>query len=172
MSTFVVTPEKLSEILREQAREFPQAVRKGMVAAARRGQAHMPKKTPTDMGQLRNSWRLRQVPDVALMNDAPHAGIVELGARPHKVSDAGMLALEEWALRHAEVIAAFQDDGKGRMRTREEAARAAAHAIAWKIRHEGQKPTYFLRNELERLTSFVPAEIAREMAKAIAESSK
>jgi hypothetical protein len=152
-------------VLAHQARALPQAVRRGAFAGAMRGKAHMPKKTPTDMGQLRNSWRVGTVGGVSLYNDAPHAGILEQGARPHPVSDVGMLALEAWAMRHPDVLAAFSDDGKGHLRTMEAAARAAAHAVAWKLRHQGQAPTYFTRSEMDSLTKYAKAEIQREIKK-------
>lgn len=168
MPTVPLKPGQLGPALREQAKMFPQAVRRGLIGAARRGQTHMVRKTPTDQGQLRNSWGVRQIPEPTLANIAPHAGIVERGARPHPVSDAGMLELEAWALRNPEVIAAFQDDGKGRLRTREQAARAAAGAIAWKLRHHGQEPTYFVRNELEALTRYIRPEVIRELERMMA----
>jgi len=162
VSTFTLTPDELARVMRRHAKEAPEAVRRGMRAGARRGAAHMPKKTPTDMGQMRNSWR---VSGDRLYNDAPPVGILEAGARPHPVSDAGMLALEAWALRHPSVLAAFSDDGKGRMRTRQQAAQAAAAAIAWKLRTQGQKATYFTLNELPALRRFARQEVARELTK-------
>lgn len=154
MPVIRVTPEQLVADLRRLRKDTPEILEKGIRAAARRGQAHMPGKTPTDMGQLRNSWRIHDLPGggMKLENDAPHAGIVEMGARPHKVNRDGIEALTEWAMRK------FGMDAK--------AARGMAFAIAKRLEKEGQKPTYFTRNELETLAGFVPAEVEREIAKA------
>lgn len=156
MPTFTITPRQLSAELRNQARELPKVVRRGLYGAARRGQAHMVGKTPTDQGQLRNSWRAtnrgeggRFTVGATLRNEAPHAGIVELGARPHRVSADGMAALIAWAMR--------------KLGANEAEAKRIAAAIAWKLRSRGQEPTFFVRNELRALGAFVGPEVDRLM---------
>lgn len=158
MPTFVIRPEQLAGVLKEQATALPQAVRRGARAGAMRGQAHMPKQTPVDMGQLRNSWRVSEAGGTRLYNDAPHAGIVEQGARPHPVSREGIEALAAWAHR--------------KLGLDEKAAMRVAHAIAAKIKAQGQAPTYFTRGQMPELTRLAANEMLREIRKTLERGPK
>lgn len=164
MTTFVLKPEELAGVLKAQARALPQAVRLGVRAGAMRGQAHMPKQTPVDQGQLRNSWRVGVTQgfegsvQAALYNDAPHAGIVEQGARPHAVSQEGIEALAAWAQR--------------KLGLDEKAARGVAYAIAAKIKAEGQAPTYFTRGQMPELTRLTANEVLRRIRQEIERGAK
>jgi hypothetical protein len=153
MTTIHVTPRQLAGLLKQQQKDFPRAVTAGLRAGARRGLAHLPGKTPTDMGQLRNSWKMAGDRVPRLFNDAPHAGIVEQGARPHRVSAEGMEALQQWAMRKLGVD--------------EVEAKRIAQAIAWRLRTRGQAPTFFVRAEIPELLRLAEAELDREMKKAI-----
>lgn len=158
MATINLTPEQLDAVLVKQAREFPEVMRRGAVAGARRGQAHMVGKTPTDQGQMRNSWRVHERPTPKLENDAPHAGIVEAGARPHPVSREGVEALAGWAHRQLGLD--------------EATAVRVARAIAMRIARDGQAPTYFVRGELEALAGLVPREVMRVLKKLLEDEAK
>jgi nucleoid-associated protein YgaU len=147
-------PSKLGSLLKQAGAAMPRVMRNASLGAARRGQALMPKKGPTDQGQLRNSWRVREVPDVALVNDAPHAGIVEAGARPHPVSREGIDALTGWAMRQLGVS--------------EKEARGIAFAIAARMKTEGQEPTYFIRDSLAELRDFLRPEVVRQLERLFA----
>lgn len=157
MPTFVLKADELAGLLKEQARALPQAARLGVRAGAMRGQAHMPKQTPVDMGQLRNSWRVgitqgfEGSAQAALYNDAPHAGIVERGARPHPVSSEGIEALTAWAQR--------------KLGLDEKAARGVAFAIAARLKERGQAPTYFTRGQMPELTRLAVNEVLRSIRK-------
>jgi hypothetical protein len=134
--------DQLSGVLVRQHAKNMDRIDRGLIRAAKRGKAHMVKVTPTDQGQLRNSW---QAQGRLLRNDAPHAGIVELGARPHGVNNAGMLALIAWAKRHGA--------------STEKEAKAMAWGIAMKLRRVGQRATHFVRNELVELTKIAKVEV-------------
>jgi hypothetical protein len=163
--TIAMTPRQLAAVLKSQEKSLPRAVTKGLRAGAMRGLAHMPGKTPTDQGQLRNGWRASASDRDArgrflstggvprLYNDAPHAGIVESGARPHPVSEEGMDELRLWAMRKLGV-----DEKEGKR---------IAEAIAWKLRTDGQEPTYFTRAEIPALLQFAEQELDRELKKVI-----
>lgn len=188
---------KLPEALRRDEASLRDALARGVNAGLERGRAIMVRATPVDQGQLRASWRVRRrgpngVPRQGtatvgeLHNDAPHAGIVELGARPHGLSPAGWAALYEWVRRHPELWAGTTINRKGqlvagprqnnrRAITRTRGPLSAYHgadpvitmvtnAIAQKMRREGQKPTYFVRNNIGRVTTAVVSEIRREIA--------
>jgi hypothetical protein len=111
------------------------------------------------MGQLRNGWRVIDMPDggCKLENSAPHAGVVEMGARPHKVSRAGRQHIAEWAMR--------------KLGLDEKEAASFAFALAKKLEARGQEPTYFTRKELETLAGFIPGEVTAEIRK-VAEGKK
>lgn len=135
--------------------------------AARKGKAHMVKQTPVDQGQLRNSWKVR---GTLLMNDAPHAGIIERGARPHPVSREGVEAITRWVQRKLGIDAGGRlRDVRGRFVKTSKAARrqlkAEAQRAVWgivnKLKREGQKPTWFVRSQLRTLTTFAAQEFNR-----------
>lgn len=96
---------RLGDELARFERRFPKAVERGLVAAAHRArrlmvQRHSSGRYPVYLGQMRAGWAVRRVPGGAEMyNDAPHAGIVEEGARPHKVSKEGREAIKRWVLK-------------------------------------------------------------------------
>jgi hypothetical protein len=164
-TTISMTPRQLASVLKSQEKSLPRAVTKGLRSGARRGHAHMPSKTPVDQGQLHNSWQVRSGDRDArgrflstggvprLFNDAPHAGIVEQGARPHRVSPEGIEALTEWARRKLGVDPVE--------------AKRIAMAIAWRIRQRGQAPTFFVRAEIPTLLKFAEDELDRELKKTI-----
>ncbi len=113
-----------------------------------------------------------------LVNDAPTIAIVELGARPHRISPEGWLALYEWVRRHYRTAGggAYVLGGAGRMvrPSRVDPTRpfqgsdpritVITNAIAWKIRKHGQKPTFFVRNSLDDLRQLMAVELVRAIA--------
>lgn len=143
------------------------AIRRGIRNGARGGRAVLVRRSPKDLGQLKNSWRdTASRPGTATMttvaevfNDAPYAGIVELGARPHPVSREGQLAILEWVQRH------FRGED-------EKAQRRIARAIVHKIRREGQRPTYFVRDSLGDLNALAAREVARAVDRQASGSRK
>lgn len=159
-----VALDKLPGILGRHHRRNMDRIDRGLIRAAQRGKAHMVKKTPTDQGQLRTSWKAR---GRLLTNDAPHAGIVEMGARPHPVSRAGVEAIKRWAQRNLGLGKVRDTKGRFVKTTKatrdylEQEAWGVAWAIAAKIRREGQKPTFFIRSQLGELTKIAKQEVER-----------
>ena len=126
------------------------AVQSGLRDAAHFGRALLVRQTDqlgkVDQGQFRNSWRVAKegapptaggFQDYQIVNDAPYAGIIERGARPHPVSPEGIEALTHWARRK---LGLSLDEAAG-----------VAHAIAWKLRRHGQRPTWLVRESLPEL---------------------
>ena len=132
--------------------ERGRAIKRGVVDAARRGAAALTKKTPRYLGQMANSWGTEETREGALTrNTAPHAGIVEAGARPHSVSPDGMAALTEWATRQLGL------DPK--------AAKAVAWAIAQRLRTNGQVGHFIARDYAkDDAPAHLRAEIERQLA--------
>lgn len=178
--------DKLPDALDLGERTVRRAIARGALAGAHRGRAIMVRNTPTDQGQLRASWKVK--PGVhefrgisqelaELINDAPHISIVELGARPHKVSREGWEAIYEWVRRHfrSAIGGAYVLGGAGKMTARSKDGKhdprvaAITWAIVGKIKRYGQKPTLFVRNSVDDLREVMGYELEREIKRAIAE---
>ncbi len=98
----------------------------------------------TDRGIYKNSFRAT---DNALWNDAAHAGIIELGTRPHKVSEASRLAIKSWCMR--------------KLGLDEVEAERASWAIAKHHEKYGTAPHYFFRDSLPMARLFYAQELER-----------
>lgn len=124
----------LSKALRDDENGRGRALRRAVMDAATRGARTLAKRTPRGVtGAMANSWKPSETPDGArIENDAPYAGVVEAGARPHSVSPEGMAAIQQWAER------VLGQDPK--------TARQIAWGIAGKLRTEGQVGRFIARD--------------------------
>lgn len=171
-------------------RNIRRAVARGALAGAHRGRALIVKRTPVDMGPLKAGWRVVPGADdfeglsdvlATLVNHERHIGPVENGARPHPVSPEGWTAIYEWVRRHyrGSKSRGYKLGGKGRMRRQGAGAdpnrpfhgsdpevTEITNAIAWKLRTQGQKPTFFVKRSLEDLKAVMAGEIERALAHA------
>ena len=189
---------KLPDALKRDEEAVRNAIARGVSNGLMRGRAIMVRETPVDQGQLRASWhvvrrvqgatgvnRTGEATVAELSNDAPHAGLVELGSRPHGLSPAGWAALYDWVRRHPDLWAGTTINRRGELvagpRKNARRARTKVHgvlgpyqgpdpvitmvtnAIAAKLRREGTKPTYFIRQNLHRVGDAVAQEIRREI---------
>lgn len=173
-------------------RRMRRAISSGALAGAHRGRAIIVKRTPTDMGQLKASWKVKpgevefagHTSTLAeLINDAPHIAMVELGSRPHGVNPEGWLQIYEWVRRHHR---GGKLGGKGRMRTQRRATVEESrpfhgpdpviaditNAVVRKIRMFGTKPTLFVRRSMDELRAVMAFEVQRAMAKVENEGTK
>jgi len=139
-----IASKDLARRLKKDERRAFKGVEKARSRALQRARGTMVERSPVDQGQLRAAWR---VDGESLVNDAPHSGIVEMGARPHGVSAEGMQALKDWARRHG-----AKDD---------EEAEAIAWGIARKLRAHGQEPTFFVRDAMPELREQWRQEVVR-----------
>lgn len=167
-------------------RRIRRAVSTGTLAGAHRGRAVIVRRTPTDMGQLKASWKVKPgAPEfdgtsatlAELINDAPHISMVELGSRPHGVSPEGWLQIYEWVRRH---YRGGKLGGKGRMRAQRRSTVEESrpfrgpdpvitditNALTRRIKREGTKPSFFVRNSTDELRAVMAAELEIAMAKA------
>src|SRR5262245_18169728 len=107
MATYTITSKELSKALSREAKGVRRKIERGALRAAHRGKALLVRKTDekgiTDLGQFKNSFQVERGAArgivAELWNDAPHAGIIELGPRPHPVSREGWEAIREWVAR-------------------------------------------------------------------------
>lgn len=154
-----MTPSQLPHELVVRFKKAPHVMERASYLAAQRGRTLLVGKSPVDRGQFKNAWTVRRTKTgVDVINDAPYAGIIELGARPHPVSQEGIEALVGWVWRHR---ASF---GLGGGKDAQAEVRRIAHAIAWKIRKYPTKPHYVVRSSMDDLRRFLAEEIERAMA--------
>jgi Bacteriophage HK97-gp10, putative tail-component len=170
-----MTEGQLGARLRADSKGAPKAVFRAMFSAAQRGKAFIVGKSPVDRGILRNAWkviRLSSINEVQLVNDQPYAGIVERGARPFKISSAGLWALKSWVLRK---LKSGEMNGRSSLKTKklmkrrntpdlEKEAEGIAYAIAKKFEKVGMKGKRFVLNNLTILASLMDAEVKRSLS--------
>jgi hypothetical protein len=172
--------DQLPRELQRGEERFEKALYRGLRMGAERGRGIIVKRTPVDLGQLRASWKVKAHDMVAeLINDAPHAGIVELGARPHKVNAEGWQAIYEWVRRHPELYGAKKPRTKvsatlaqqaqlGPFKGLDPEITSITWAIVKKIQKHGQKPTFFVRESLDLLRAALIKEVEHQLARATA----
>ncbi len=148
MAKVKVKPENLGRVLQDTLRLVKRSVVKGVQAGAVSGERLLVSRTPTDRGELRRGWRTRpggpKVPAV-LHNDAPHAGIVEGGARPHPVSREGVESIMGWVRRN------IGGDP--------EQVKRITWGIVRKLRRRGQEGTFFIRDSLDDLSAMTKVQV-------------
>lgn len=194
MARVPVSIEQLPKELARLERSLKQAIGRGARNGARRGRTLLVQRSPKDQGLLKAAWRTTaDRPSTArtqvvaeTFNDAPYAGVVEMGARPHPVSEEGQLAIYEWVKRHFGFLrtgrgtyTAVRADSAalpGRLRKKiggklgqlkmDLELVKVAEAIIQKIRKHGQRPTYFVRDSLPDLQRFAADEIVRQLREA------
>lgn len=185
MSTIKVEPGKLGVLLKAKVQGSPEALLEGMVAAAQRGRSLLVRKSPVDTGHFKNAWRVASRASKAgwldraigndesfsLENDAPHAGVIERGARPHKVNRAGVDAIRAWVRRvmggRLRSVARQRKEYGGKRATIKSLQERAIDEVTWaiikKIERDGQKGLFLVRDSLPELRRFLDLEIKRAM---------
>lgn len=174
MATISIEPGMLGARLRSDARGAPLAVLRAMRSAAHRGRGLLVKESPVDRGILRVAWRVLRLSDgVELVNDQPYAGIMERGARPFKISSAGIFALKGWVMRK---LMSGEMQGRSSLKTKklmkrtktvklEKMAESIAYAIAKKFEKVGIRGRRFVWRSLPILASLMDDEINRSLTK-------
>ena len=141
-----LSPEEFSRTFNAIETHRVDAIGRGVLSAALAGAEVIAENAPKDLGSLKQSVHAVKGTPVKIVVDAPHAGIVEMGSRPHV---APLLPLVEWAKRHGAET------------------EADAYRMAWGIRKkiaaEGTKPTYFVRKSLPKLFRILKGEIEHEL---------
>lgn len=148
MSEIEIKPEQLANTLEGEAKKSRQALELGARAAALKLVAYLVNITDqlgiTDRGVYKAGFR---ADGSTVYNDAPHAGIVELGARPHPVSEEGQKAIRSWVIRKLGADEADADN--------------ITFLICRKIAEDGQAPRYVMRDALEKAHEFYKEEVNR-----------
>lgn len=154
----------------------PQAIRNGMVTAAERHKSFLKVKSPVDTGRLKGGWQsVPTAKGVLVFDDAPYAGVVERGARPHGVNEEGRQAIREWIRRKLVRISVANTKSHGpartmrtRMLTRGEAqddpeVERILQAILKKLATVGQEGKFIVRDSLPKTSNWLGLEILRQL---------
>lgn len=165
--SITVSPKDLPAELRRRTGMTREAVARGIRSGARRAKALMVLKTPKDTGHMKLAWRDNvshgresfEAVQAEVFNDAPYAGIVEMGARPHTVNKFGRFAILEWVRRHMPGLS-----DKEQMRVRD--------AIVHKLATKGQAPTYFVRDSRPKIVEGTRAEVTRAIRESAGRSTR
>lgn len=196
MTTVTIPPGRLGAFLKASVGKNAAAVQKGVRRGAMRSVALLTRKTPVDQGIMKNAWKYVEVggsvgsPVIARVdNSAPHAGIVERGARPHMPPLEPIL---EWVKRHLKTLGLRAPRWKNpkfgpwknarayarheeRIRSHvsatadfEDDVLKVAEAIRWKIFKHGQKGLFIVRNSLDEIRELVNDEVNKAIARALA----
>lgn len=157
MASVTITPEMLPAAFRREAEKARRALKIGISRACMQGKRRLMRATrekdKSAFGQYYLSFKIRPIGtdgSMEIVNTAPHAGIIELGARPHPVSDEGIEALTRWVVLKMDV----EDDVE---------AKQIAYNIALKLMHHGQEPTYIFKDEMPRLREYLAQNTANAL---------
>lgn len=156
------------------------AISRAIFSAAQRGRAYMVSKSPVDRGILKVAWKVIQTANGAeLVNDQPYAGVMEMGARPFKISPDGLNALIGWVMRKLAVgemqprkLPAFHPRQSIKTRQPGRRSRTAeltkeAESIAWAIAKTfekvGIKGKRFVWLAMPKLAALMQEEVDRSL---------
>lgn len=145
-----IKPSQLSQKLRKKFNQLKSAkhvaTHRAAVRTANLVRSLYDSRGITDQGLLKKATRAIKLANgsSSVIVDANHAGIIELGCRPHPVSRAGRLAIKGWAMR--------------KLNLSEKDAESASWAIANKIERVGQKPKYVMRDAMKSAPTYLKEE--------------
>ena len=171
MSVISLKPGQVAGELKARARKTPGEITKAMMRSARRAQAMLVRRTPKDLGQAKAGWKVSQAikgtkgARIDVYNDNPYVGILERGARPHPVSKEGVAMIHAWVWRNRMHFPSLKTAG-GNAKTGKGAKAEAlniAYAIAAKIKREGQKPKYFVKDSIPELQKDFAVELNKQI---------
>jgi hypothetical protein len=185
MTVIHLNPEEVPAVLAGHAKNMPHAFHKAALKAAHRARARLVRESPVYTGQFKNSWKVIDFGSPAgatVRNDAPHAGIIEKGARPHKVSREGFEAIKAWARK--KLIgrssrknflaaggklskAALSTTGKKGKHWADVEAERIAWAIVKKLEKYGQKGTVMVQKLMPNFSKWLAVEVSKEVLKVI-----
>ncbi len=145
--------DTLERALAEAPDVLDQEMRRFFAWATTLLQGEVQDRTPAAEGHLRNSiiGRTEISPSGMLGvigTPLDYAPAVELGTKPHPVSEAGILSIAQWAMRKLPLGQAVSLKTGKPLKNKgvEESALAAAHAIAWKIKRYGTQGAFMFRD--------------------------
>jgi len=155
VATIKLTPPELPGRLTSDAHKMRQGFERGLLESMHKAKRTLQRRTPVDRGQMKSAWRInKNITKFSLINDAPYAGIIEAGARPHPVSEEGRESIRLWVSRHFPGQTEQELDG-------------ITMAIVHKLRTKGQKPTWFVRDSMDKIVKDMATLVRRAMKRSV-----
>lgn len=150
MSTKVVRLENFANELKEFSKATLEEQRQAVVGGVMKSLPDLVAASPVDTGQYAASWNFTETENsVILGNYAPHAPIIEKGARPFTPPIAPLLAWAKRVLKNPSQPPDYDSE-----------VWALARGVQNKIAAEGMQP----RNILERMLPTIIENIRTELA--------
>lgn len=164
----ILGPGQVDAVLKATDKKLRAAVKLAVLEAAAVGAEIVSRDAPVDTGRLKQSIIVRKRgasghPEIVAQ--APYAGPVEVGSRPHWVP---LGPLVRWVRHHKSL---FNGGGPARNKKGQfkggEAVRIA-RAIQRAIARRGTRPRYFMRKNLPRLNEILKTLMRESKARALA----
>jgi hypothetical protein len=99
-----VQPRDIGAVLAKHSQKQRAAMVRGLRSGARLGRTILVGRTPKDRGMAKLAWKTIFYGDTGVvaenLNSAPYSGILDSGARPHKVSWEAQFSIYTWVERH------------------------------------------------------------------------
>jgi hypothetical protein len=182
MGTVTVDPSRFGAVFRARETARMERVCGAGYEAALLGVEVVAKAAPVDVGSLKSSLHAKQTGprSAELIADAPHAGVVEVGSRPHTPP---LQPLIDWVRRHRRsfglqapralrpiknrklygAAAASRARAEARHAKSDEGIERIARAIQRKIARVGTRPRWFMRDSLPKLRKILAILIKRRL---------
>jgi hypothetical protein len=146
-----VSLDKFSQELNKYAKESSEAYKKAVVDALYQNFSELVANTPVDTGLLSQSWNIEVTEREAIIgNFAPHAPIIEFGARPFTPPIGPLLEWARRVLKQPEVNSQCW---------------ALAKAVQMKISEKGMEPKHILTNQLDKIIEDIRLNIKASLGK-------
>lgn len=153
MAKYTVSLSEFAEIVRDMPKKQREVVYRGTEAGLMRAVNLLQMRSPVDTGLYAASWQFsRQGDRFFIGNTAPHAAILEEGARPHIPPIGPLLAWAKRILRDPSQPPKYSPE-----------VWAMAKGVQKKIGEQGQEGRFILKNALNDITDIVKAEIDRAL---------
>lgn len=154
MAVIRVDITKLGAAWKRATPKIQKAMHDGLLSGVLAGQRIVMEKSPVDTGLYQSSWstQIMGFGHVQLGNTAPHAPIIEFGARPHTPAILPLLFWAKRVLKDQSQPPNFSPQVWG-----------LAKGVQKKIAREGQKPKHVLTNSLPEILELVEREIEERL---------
>ncbi len=151
MSVKVITLDAFADEIKGFTESTLEKQKKAVIRGLTRSIPDLVKASPVDTGLYAQSWDIQLTKESGTIgNTAPHAPIIEYGARPFK---APIVPLLQWAKR------VLKDPSQPPQYS--EAVRRLAYGTQAKIQKEGMKPRSVLQNTMPKIMANIKAEFER-----------
>lgn len=149
MTTRIVTLEQLSGQLKDFGKATLEHQKKAVVRGLYRSLPGLVKDSPVDTGLYAQSWKVTEQDNGAIIgNTAPHAAVIEYGARPFTPPIAPLLAWAKRVLRNGSQPPNYDSQVWG-----------LAKGVQKKISVYGMKPHRVLFNALPKIVENIGHEL-------------